>query len=76
MAYLQERPGDAQTMTALGRVFGLLIDGALLANGSSVALGIVAAVIIASAALFLLNTDRRNLPLRRSPTPSPVRTRR
>jgi len=70
-AYPEERAGDAQAIMALGRVFGPLIGGVLLANGSSTSLGIVAAGTIASAALMLLYADRRNLPLRRSPTPSP-----
>ena len=71
-AFPQERAGDAQAIMALGRVFGPLIGGALLASGSSTSLGIVAAGIIASAALMLLYADRRNLPLRRSSTPGPA----
>jgi predicted MFS family arabinose efflux permease len=71
-AYPQERAGDAQAIMALGRVFGPLIGGALLASGSSTSLGIVAAGIIATAALMLLYADRRNLAFRRSSAPSPA----
>lgn len=55
----EERAGDAQAVMALGRVFGPLIGGALIAHGSSATLGVVAAGIIVSAALLLLYADRR-----------------
>ena len=71
-AYPQERAGDAQAIMALGRVFGPLIGGALLASGSSTSLGIVAAGIIAGASLMLLYADRRNLAFGRSSAPSPT----
>lgn len=61
-AFPSERAGDAQAVMALGRVFGPLLGGALIASGSSVTLGFCAAGIIASAALMLLYADRRALP--------------
>lgn len=60
-AFPQERAGDAQAVMALGRVFGPLVGGALIANGSSRTLGFAAAGLISSAALVLLYTDRRNV---------------
>lgn len=62
-AYPSERAGDAQATMALGRVFGPLLGGALIAHGSSVALGLCAAATIGTASLALLYVDRRNLPI-------------
>lgn len=62
-AFPAERAGDAQAVMALGRVFGPLLGGALIASGSSVALGFTAAGIVAMAAVMLLYADRRALPL-------------
>ena len=62
-AFPAERAGDAQAVMALGRVFGPLLGGALLAHGSSVALGFCAAGVMASAAMMLLYVDRQTLPL-------------
>jgi DHA1 family inner membrane transport protein len=61
-AFPSERAGDAQAVMALGRVFGPLLGGALIASGSSVTLGFCAAGIISTAALMLLYADRRALP--------------
>ena len=58
-AFPEERAGDAQAVMALGRVFGPLIGGALIAHGSSGTLGLVSAGIIGSAATMLLYADRR-----------------
>ena len=62
-AYPAERAGDAQAVMALGRVFGPLLGGALIAHGSSVTLGFCAAAIIGAASLALLYVDRRTLPI-------------
>lgn len=62
-AYPAERAGDAQAMMALGRVFGPLFGGALIAHGSSVTLGFCAAGVMTAAALAMLYIDRRTLPL-------------
>lgn len=62
-AYPAERAGDAQAVMALGRVFGPLVGGALIAHGSSVTLGFCAAGIIGAASLALLYVDRRTLPV-------------
>lgn len=58
-AFPAERAGDAQAVMALGRVFGPLLGGALLAHGSSVALGFCAAGVMTAASLILLYVDRR-----------------
>lgn len=57
-AWPEERAGDAQAVMALGRVFGPLIGGALIAHGSSTTLGFVSAGIITSASLLLMYADR------------------
>lgn len=62
-AYPAERAGDAQAMMALGRVFGPLLGGALIAHGSSVTLGFCAAGVMATASLALLYVERRTLPV-------------
>ena len=62
-AYPSERAGDAQAVMALGRVFGPLIGGALIAHGSSVTLGFCAAGLMSAASITLLYVDRRTLPL-------------
>jgi DHA1 family inner membrane transport protein len=54
----EERAGDAQAMMALGRVFGPLIGGALIAAGSPTTLGIGAAAIMLAGASLLLYVDR------------------
>lgn len=58
-AFPEERAGDAQAVMALGRVFGPLLGGVLYANGSTTALGIVSASVMASGACMLLYVDRR-----------------
>ncbi len=55
----EERAGDAQAMMALGRVFGPLLGGALLAAGSEGTLGIVAACVMTFGGLVLLYVDRK-----------------
>ncbi len=62
-AFPAERAGDAQAVMALGRVFGPLLGGALIAHDSSVTLGFCAAGVITAASLTLLYVDRRTLPL-------------
>jgi len=62
-AFPAERAGDAQAVMALGRVFGPLMGGALIASGSSVALGFCAAAVMATASVALLYVDRRTLPV-------------
>lgn len=62
-AFPSERAGDAQAVMALGRVFGPLLGGALIASGSVVALGFTAGAIMATAASMLLYADRHTLPL-------------
>jgi predicted MFS family arabinose efflux permease len=57
-AFPEERAGDAQAVMALGRVFGPLIGGALIAHGSTGTLGLTSAGIIGSAAILLLYVDR------------------
>ncbi len=61
-AFPAERAGDAQAVMALGRVFGPLFGGALIAHGSSVTLGFCAAGVMLTASLVLLYVDRRTLP--------------
>jgi predicted MFS family arabinose efflux permease len=55
----EERAGDAQAVMALGRVFGPLLGGALYAAGSTTALGVAAALIMALGASLLLYVDRK-----------------
>lgn len=55
----EERAGDAQAMMALGRVFGPILGGTLLAAGSEVALGIVSAGVMSIGACLLLYVDRK-----------------
>lgn len=57
-AFPEERAGDAQAVMALGRVFGPLLGGALLAHDSSVTLGFVSGGIIVAASILLLYVDR------------------
>jgi DHA1 family inner membrane transport protein len=55
----EERAGDAQAMMALGRVFGPIMGGTLLAAGSEVALGFVSAAVMSIGACLLLYVDRK-----------------
>jgi DHA1 family inner membrane transport protein len=55
----EERAGDAQAVMALGRVFGPIMGGALLAAGSETTLGIVAAAIVTFGSALLLYVDRK-----------------
>jgi len=57
--YPEERAGDAQAVMALGRVFGPIMGGALLAAGSASTLGVVAAAVMALGACLLLFVDRQ-----------------
>lgn len=61
----EERAGDAQAVMALGRVFGPLLGGALLASGSTGTLGIVSSGIMTTGALLLLYVDRERFVVRR-----------
>lgn len=72
-AFPAERAGDAQAAMALGRVFGPLLGGALIAHGSTNTLGFCAAGTMTAAAVALLYVQRDTLPL--TPTKKPtVRT--
>ena len=55
----EERAGDAQAVMALGRVFGPIMGGTLLAAGSEVALGFVAAGVMSFGSFLLLYVDRK-----------------
>ncbi len=55
----EERAGDAQAVMALGRVFGPILGGALIAAGSEVTLGVVAAAVMSLGSLLLLYVDRK-----------------
>ena len=54
----EERAGDAQAVMAVGRVFGPLLGGALLASGSTTSLALVSAGVLVGAAAMLLYIDR------------------
>lgn len=55
----EERAGDAQAVMALGRVFGPILGGALIAAGSEVTLGLAAAAVMALGSFLLLYVDRK-----------------
>ena len=55
----EERAGDAQAIMALGRVFGPIMGGTLLAAGSEVTLGFVSASVMSFGAVLLLYVDRQ-----------------
>jgi len=55
----EERAGDAQAVMALGRVFGPIMGGALLAAGSEATLGMVAAGVVTFGSCLLLYVDRQ-----------------
>jgi DHA1 family inner membrane transport protein len=55
----EERAGDAQAVMALGRVFGPIMGGALIAAGSEVTLGFVAAGVMSLGSFLLLYVDRQ-----------------
>jgi predicted MFS family arabinose efflux permease len=61
----EERAGDAQAVMALGRVFGPLVGGALYASGSTNALGVAAAGVMAVGAVLLLYVDRQRFVVTR-----------
>jgi DHA1 family inner membrane transport protein len=58
-SFPEERAGDAQAVMALGRVFGPIMGGTLLAAGSEVTLGLVAAGVMAIGSFLLLYVDRK-----------------
>jgi MFS family permease len=58
-SFPEERAGDAQAVMALGRVFGPIMGGALLATGSEIVLGWGAAGVMALGAGLLLYVDRQ-----------------
>jgi len=64
-AFPEERAGDAQAVMALGRVFGPLLGGALLAAGSTTTLGIAASVVMGTGAALLLYVDRERFVVTR-----------
>jgi DHA1 family inner membrane transport protein len=55
----EERAGDAQAVMALGRVFGPIMGGTLLAAGSEITLGIAAATVMTFGSCLLLYVDRQ-----------------
>ena len=55
----EERAGDAQAVMALGRVFGPIMGGVLLAAGSEATLGMVAAGAVTFGSCLLLYVDRQ-----------------
>ena len=55
----EERAGDAQAVMALGRVFGPIVGGVLLAAGSEVTLGIIATAVMLVGGCLLLYVDRK-----------------
>ncbi len=55
----EERAGDAQAVMALGRVFGPIMGGTLLAAGSEGTLGFVAAGVMSVGGCLLLYVDRQ-----------------
>lgn len=55
----EERAGDAQAVMALGRVFGPIMGGTLIAAGSAVTLGFVAAGVMSVGSFLLLYVDRK-----------------
>ncbi len=58
-SFPEERAGDAQAVMALGRVFGPIMGGALLAAGSEVTLGFAAAAVMSLGSFLLLYVDRK-----------------
>jgi len=58
-SFPEERAGDAQAVMALGRVFGPIMGGILLAAGSEVALGVASAAVMALGGSLLLYVDRK-----------------
>jgi len=58
-SFPEERAGDAQATMALGRVFGPIVGGTLLAAGSEVTLGFVSAGVISFGACLLLYVHRQ-----------------
>ncbi len=58
-SFPEERAGDAQAVMALGRVFGPIMGGTLLAAGSEVSLGFVAAGVMSFGGCLLLYVDRQ-----------------
>jgi len=58
-SFPEERAGDAQAVMALGRVFGPIMGGTLLAAGSEATLGMVAAAVMTFGACLLLYVDRK-----------------
>ncbi|MGB0113465.1 MAG: MFS transporter [Ilumatobacteraceae bacterium] len=61
----EERAGDAQAMMALGRVFGPLLGGAMIAAGSTTGLGIVTSSVMAFGGCLLLYVDRQRFVVAR-----------
>lgn len=62
----EERAGDAQAVMALGRVFGPLVGGALLAADSTGTLGVVSSGILGAGGLLLLYVDRDRFTVSRT----------
>lgn len=58
-SFPEERAGDAQAVMALGRVFGPIMGGTLLAAGSEATLGMVAAAVMTFGGCLLLYVDRQ-----------------
>ena len=58
-SFPEERAGDAQAVMALGRVFGPIMGGSLIAAGSEVTLGFAAAAVMSLGSFLLLYVDRQ-----------------
>ena len=68
----EERAGDAQAVMAAGRVFGPLMGGSFIAAGQTLAMGLAAMVVMATASMLLLYADIGMSPTRRSTRRLPV----
>lgn len=64
-AFPEERAGDAQAIMALGRVFGPIMGGVLIASGSAGTLGVVSAAVMSAGSLLLLYVDRQRFVVMR-----------
>ena len=64
-AFPEERAGDAQAVMAVGRVFGPLLGGALLASGSTTTLGFASSGVMGLGAVLLLYVDRERFVVTR-----------
>ena len=61
--YPDERAGDAQSVMALGRVFGPLVGGLLYGQASAATLGVFGGGVMLAASILLLYVEWRIRPL-------------